>query len=276
MGRAFPFGTTTMYHPVRAFRVAFLAAWTLSVFPASVHPAPPAGPGADDKAKREATDRRQKEHDDAVQKALSDYHKILGEARVPGERAAALLKLRQAEKDPLILSELTRKLSDVEVVRAVAIAGVEEYRGHDRAADALARSLSTSAKDPAMLEKTVTALGRVGMPSSASATIGLLKHSDIHVVAAAARALGEMTSTAAIEPLLAAWEGLEAERKKGGDAQKAAEERLKTLGGPLQGALQKLTGQKPTSPAEWRAWWIKNRSTVRLTPPTPVKCSKHF
>jgi hypothetical protein len=268
-----------MRHSLRTFRVVLLAAGSLSAFALSVHPAPPAPhappPAAsDDKAKRDAA--RQKEHDDAVQKALSEYHKLSGEARVPGERAAALLKLRQAEKDPLILSELTRKLSDVEVVRAVAIAGVEEYRGHDRAADALARSLSTSAKDPAMLEKTVTALGRVGMPSSASATIGLLKHSDIHVVAAAARALGEMSSTTAIEPLLAMWEGLEAERKKGGDAQKAAEERLRVLGDPLRGALQKLTSQNVASAAEMRAWWIKNRSTLKLTPPTPVKCSKHF
>jgi HEAT repeat protein len=210
-----------------------------------------------------------KQHDEAVQKALSEYHTLLGTTRSPAERAAVVMKLGEGERDPRIVAELSSRLSDAEAVRAEAITALGKYRREERAAQALARVLPAAAKAPATLAKVLDALAAVGHPAAVTAVSRLARHPDATVAAAAARALGEMHAVAAIEPLLTAWEAIDQEKKKGGDAQRVAEERWQRVGEPLRGALAKLIGQNLGSSTEMRSWWIKNRSTHRLKDPLP-------
>jgi hypothetical protein len=265
--------------PRRTIAGALLAAVILSGLAAAGQPAaPPPDQVAEEKAQLSALrQEQQKQHDEAVQKAFAEYHKLMGAARVPGERAAVLAKLAGAEKDPRILSELSSRLSDADVVRAEAIAGLGNYHGDERAAQALMRALPANAQNPGVQSKILDALAAVGHPTALTTASGFLRHGDAQVAASAARALGEMHSVAAIEPLLASWEAVDQERKKGGDAQRAAEERLGVVGGPLRDALAKLTGQPLGATTEYRVWWIKNRSTYRIKepPPRPL-CTEHF
>jgi hypothetical protein len=257
---------------------ASLSACALAGFFAFGQPAAPPELTADERAQLAALEReRRKEHDEAVQKAFGDYQKLMGETRSPGERAVVLAKLAAAEKDPKILSELSRKLADVELVRAEAIAALRQYYWDEEAAKALARALPACARDPVMLAKLLDTLGVVGHPAAAPAVMGFLKHEDEKVAKAAVRALGEMRHVGAIEPLVAAWEELENNKKKGGEIQKEAEKQLKALASPLREALQRLTGPHFEAPKDYRAWWVKHRATHRLKePPSPVLCLKHL
>jgi hypothetical protein len=256
----------------RALAAGIWAAWALSAL--SVHGQPPPDVLTDEEKALTASiqEERRKDHEEAVKRALDEYRQALREAKNPSERAAALWKLAETETDPRLLPELTRALADAEVMRREAMGALSRYRDDEKAAQALVRLLPTNERDPALLEKNLDALGNVGHPATAPAVVRYLKDKNAPVAAAAARALAKMKTPGAIEPLLSAWEEIEAIKDK-----KAKEDRLKGMQGPLSIALVKLTGQSFATPAEYRVWWIQHRATHKLKErPPPVLCKKHF
>ncbi len=110
-----------------------------------------------------------------------------------------------------------------------------------------------------MQVRCLSALAMIGHESALPLAAKLLGHPEAKVAAEAARVLGEISVASAAIPLLVAWEEMEKDRKKSGDAAKSAEERLRILGSPLKDALARLTGQRFDSPDDVRKWLVSNR-----------------
>jgi hypothetical protein len=256
------------------------AACLLSALPASAQAVrQPPGLTPEEKAQIQLIEReRQKEHDEAVEQALGEYQKALSAAKAPNERAAVIWKLGESEKDAKIVAVLARHLNDAEMVRKEAMAALGKYRCDPRAAETLARALQANAGSPETLVKNLDALAEVGHPSSSAFVMKFLdRRQDAQVIAAAARALGSLYNTGAIDALTAIWEDVEHDVKKEGRHRGMTAEQLRAAGGALKGALARLTGQSFGSPSEYRQWWIANRATYKLLPPPPpVLCRKHL
>jgi hypothetical protein len=227
----------------------------------------------EEKAALVAGDREMRQqHDEAVKRALDEQKKALREAKGPSERAAAVWRLGDAERDPRIVAELVRSLGESELVRQEAVAALGRYRGDKTAAQALAGALASS-RTPAATERILAALASVGHESCVPAVVKLIADKEPRVAAAAVHALGEANAAAAVEPLLALWEALDRDRQRSGDTKREAEDRLKVAERPLKDALAKLTGQAFGGPAEGRAWWAQNRAAYKpKEEPPPVLC----
>jgi hypothetical protein len=244
--------------------------------------APPAGgqdPSADETSKRQELKRQQqREHDEAVQRALDECRKTLQSAREANERAVAVWKLGEAEKDAKIVAELSARVMDAELVRREAMAALTCYRHDAKAAEALVRALSLNVGNPSLLAKNLEALGNVGHASSIPHVARFLeRHQDPHATAAAARALARIHNASAVDALASAWSELDGMIKRGGIAKGAAEGRWNVVGKPIKDALAELTGQSLSTPEEYKRWWAQNRGAYRPKEATPVTlCRKHF
>jgi hypothetical protein len=230
---------------------------------------------AEEKAALAAGDKEMKrQHEEAVKKALDDFKQTLREAKTPGERAAAVWKLGEAERDPRIASEIARFLGEAES-RGEAMSALGKYRRDKTAAQVLIGALASGLRNPIQTERCLSALASVGHESAAPAVAKVLNDKDDRVSAAAVHALGETNCAAAVDPLILFWEELEKNKKKDGDIKRFAEEKLKLVTTPLKEALAKLTDQKLAGPEEYRAWWAQNRSAFKPKVETPPILCRH-
>jgi anti-sigma factor ChrR (cupin superfamily) len=121
-----------MNSPGHLLATAAVAAGSLAGLPAfgQATPSRPSELTAEEKAQVEAIRReRLKEHDETVQRALEEHRALLRAARTANDRAAAVWKLADAEKDPKIVAELARRLNDAEIVRGEALAALAKHTG---------------------------------------------------------------------------------------------------------------------------------------------------
>jgi lysophospholipase L1-like esterase len=218
----------------------------------------------EEKAERAAAAKEEKhQHEETVKKALDEFRKSLAATKNPAERAEAVKKLGEAEKDPKIVAELAKHLSESFTVRTETIAALAKYRKDKAAAQALLGAIPANASDPSNLERLFLALGSVGHEMAAAVIAKHVPDREDRVSLAAIKALGEISAAASIDALIAEWERMEKEKKKGDEQKKAMEERQKLLGVPLKDSLQKLTGQKFTVMEDYRPWWNANRADFK-------------
>jgi len=229
----------------------------------------------DPKAEIAAWEQAQRRaHEEAVEKALDAYKAAIRAAKTPSERATAVWQLGDAERDPKILAELARVAREPGLVRQEAVAALGKYRGEKAAAQALVGALTASLSrgETDMAERCLAALAGVAHESGIPAVARLVADKNANVAAGAIRVLGETDAPAAIPPLLAVWEELDRDAQRSGDSKKQAEDRLKVVEKPLREALAKRTGESLAGPAEYRAWWLRNRASIkpRDDPPPPI------
>jgi hypothetical protein len=251
----------------RILRGLVLAAVALAALPAAAEEKKAEGEEkkADDKDAR-------REHDDAVKAALEAFKKAVREAKAPAERAVAVKQLSAAERDPRLVPELARLLADADPVCAEVMTALAAYRRDKAAANALLAILPTHAKKPALLERNLEALGAVGLESTIPTVARYAQDETDSVAGAAIRALGWMNGVAAVETVLAVWEDLERNRKKGGDAKAKADKRVAAVAPALKEALTRLTGQRYHFVEEHRAWWNQNRASYKPKEEPNVLC----
>jgi len=251
----------------RILRGLALAAVALAALPAAAEEKK-----ADEK-KAEGDDKEaRREHEDAVKAAVEAFKKAVREAKTPAERAAAVKQLAAAERDPRLVPELARFLADADPVRLEAMTALVAYRRDKVAANALLSILPTHAKKPALLERNLEALGAVGLESSIPTVARYAQDEADSVAGAAIRALGWMNGAAAVEMVLAVWEDLERNRKKGGDAKAKADKRVAAVAPAFKEALTRLTGQRYHFVEEHRAWWNQNRASYKPKEEPSVLC----
>jgi hypothetical protein len=247
-----------------------VAAGACAVLPAVGEEKKP--PTAEDRAEQAEAKR---EHEELVKGALEELKTGLREAKTPNDRVAVIRKVSGAERDPRIAAELVRLLVEPEVVRVEVMAALGKYRRDRVAGQGLVAALATSAKNPSLLSRNLTAIGEVGVEAALPALAKYARDENTIVAAAAAVAMGGLNCAAAVDQVILAWEEQETLKKKGGDAKSKAEARLKAVGPSFKESLQRLTGQKYYFVEEHKSWWLQNRAAFKPKDEPPGLCP-HF
>lgn len=208
-------------------------------------------------------------HDDIVKQALDQFKKSIREAKNDFERANAIYRLSQRERDVTIIAQMPPFLTTGgDVHRAAAIELLKDYRFDPLAVQALSAAIPANRTKGPILEKIIDALGRIGHESAVPVLVERIDTGDTMTALAVAQALGKIESAASIEALLKAFDRLDRENKKGQDLQKEAkkafEGRQRAVAESIQVSLKFLTGQFFSSYAEYDAWWAKNRETFKF------------
>lgn len=246
----------------------------------------PAEEGASDKkAAAEAEKEAKKKHDEGVKKCLDEFKKAFMEAKSPNERASAIRLLGVCdEKDPKIVARIASFLatdpSDKESLAPMAAAQALGGFHKDRtAAAALLGAVEANKKNSRLQEYIILALGQVGGDSALPVLVSHLKDNDAEVASAAARALGDLNTAAAIEPLLKTLERLERDEKLGSEvnpggvgggniglaeANGDARKRAGTVKPAIKESLRKITGEEYMTSKDYQEWWAKNRATFKV------------
>jgi hypothetical protein len=219
----------------------------------------------------------QRRHDAEVKRVLDAFAQELAGGKTDNERAVALLNLASAKvRDPRIAAKaipfLTREGDATRGEAAVALAG---YPGDKQVARALNTALGPNRTRPRVVEKLVASIVAVGHASSVPYLERVLRSGDPALGVAAAGALGHFRTKDAFEALLEVYGRLTAERqaaaRRGGDAKKTVEERLKKFEPAIRGSLARLAGQKLAGWTDYRAWWKLNKADfVAGRPTTPI------
>ncbi len=223
----------------------------------------------------------QRRHDEEVKRVLDAFAKELAQGKTDNERAVALWNVGSVKaRDPRIAEKVIPFLTkEGDAVRSEAAAALAGYPGDKQVAHALNAALGANRARPRVLEKLVLAIVAVGHESSVQPLEQMLRSGDPALGAAAARALGHFRTEDAFDALLGVYGRLTAERQAaarlGGDARKAADERIRAFEPAVQESLSRLAGQKLAGWADYRAWWKQNKavflsgqSTAPIAPPS--------
>jgi hypothetical protein len=229
-------------------------------------------PAAAEEKKPEPDKEDRREHEEAVKKAVDEFKTAVREAKSPAERAAAVKRLAAAERDPKLVSELSRLLADADLVSNEVMQALAVYRREKAAANALLAVLPAFAKKPAQLQQALETLGDIGLESTLPTVARYVQDDSDAVVGSAIRALGGMNCIPAVDTVLAVWEEIERSRKKGGAAKTKGDQRMAALGPVMKEALARLTGQKYHFVEEHRAWWAQNRASFKPKEEPNVLC----
>ena len=191
----------------------------------------------------------------ALQDAPLDlFRKRIGAAKTIHEKALAIRDLGDA-RDPAAVPALARYLApqggdgNVLLVTTAADA-LAKLRGSVAASRALAGAADALRRHPYLHARLTEAVARVGHESGLALFDEALRGPD---PAPAVRSIAAFPASVAVEALLV--EGRKVERKGGEGADRFREELVK--------ALQKLTGEKYPSLAEFELWWKKRGPSFR-------------
>jgi hypothetical protein len=209
-----------------------------------------------------------KAHDEAVGKAIDDFKKAVADGKGDNERATAILKLGQSERDLRIVGAVApHLLADGDLARHEAIGVLKVYRRERAAGQALLAALPACKGKPTQLERLVAALGEVGIEEAVPALVEQIKSANKKVAAAAAKALGETGGAAVVDPLVKALRRLEADRGAyqlpTGGISNEGQERFAAIAPAALEALAAVTGQKLSNAAEYEEWWKKGQGTFK-------------
>jgi len=208
-------------------------------------------------------------HDDIVKQALDQFKKSIREAKNDFERANAIYRLSQRERDVAIIAQMPPFLTTGgNVNRVAAITLLTDYRLDPLAAQTLAAAIPANRARGPILAKLYDALGTIGHESAVPVLVERINAGDTRTAPAAAETLGQIKSAASIEALMKAFDRLERDNNKGQglqkEAKKAFEDRQNAVAEAILGSLRILTGQLLSSRAEYDAWWSKNRETFKF------------
>ncbi len=196
--------------------------------------------------------------------AIDLFKQRVAAAKSVHDKAAAIRELGLA-KDPGAVPALARFLapqpSDCNCLLPVAAAeALGKLRGSVGAARALAGAAEASRKNAYLYSRYVEALARVGHESGLALFEETLKGPD---AAAAVKAIAAFPPAVALEALLV--EARKTERKGGEGADRLREELIK--------GLQKVSGEKYPSLAEFELWWKKRGPSFRAEAEAREKAS---
>jgi hypothetical protein len=209
-----------------------------------------------------------KAHDEAVGKAIDAFKKAVADLKVDGERAAAIYKLGQSERDLRIVGAVAPYLlPEGDLTRAEAISVLKVYRRERAAVQVLMSAIPACKGSPSTLEKILAALGVVGGEEAVPVLVEHLKNSNKTVAAEAAKALGETGSASAMDPLIKGLRRLEGDRASyqlpSGAVSNEGLERYNAVAPAALKALAAISGQKLSKSAEYEEWWKKNQGTFK-------------
>ena len=188
---------------------------------------------ADDDAFREA----QKEWKDALKS--NDVHRVVAAAEVLGSTGD--------KKAVSLLLEAATRIDQERIFEATVSALAELARGESDEAAEEVRKKARRASDPRQRIACVEALSQVDAASSAEVLGELLDDRVQSVRVAAIDALGRMERKEGVGPLIAL---LEKREKKGGQEIESARR-----------ALEKITGARFSTAADWRNFWDPRKET---------------
>ncbi len=188
-------------------------------------------------------------------KPLDLFRQRIAAAKSLQEKALAIRELGEArppEAVPAIARYLAPQAGDCNVLLAsTAVEALAKFRGSVAASRALVGAAEALRRHPYLHARIVEALGRVGHETGLALFDEALKGPD---AAAAVRAIASFPPSVAVEALLV--EGRKLERRSG--------EEVDRLRGELLKGLQRLTGEKYPSLAEFELWWRKRGPAFRL------------
>ncbi|HEX7899556.1 MAG TPA: LamG domain-containing protein [Planctomycetota bacterium] len=196
--------------------------------------------------------------------ALDLFKQRVAAAKTVHEKAAAIRELGHAREPgavPALARYLAPQPSDCNCLLPVAAAeALGKLRGSVGASRALAGAAEASRKNAYLYARYVDALARVGHESGLALFEDALKGPE---AAAAVKAIAAFPPGVAVEALLV--EARKAERKGGEGVDRLREELLK--------GLQKVSGEKYPTFAEFELWWKKRGPSFRVEAEAREKAS---
>lgn len=191
------------------------------------------------------------------QDALETFKQRIAAAKSVHEKAAALRALGDAQpRDPAAVPALARYLNPQGgdchgLLPTTAAEALGNFRGSVAAARVLTAAAEACRKNPYLFARYVDALSRVGHEAGFALFEEALRGPG---AAAAIKTIATFPASVAVEALLV--EGRKLDRKQGDDVAKVREEIVK--------GLQKLSGEKYPSLAEFELWWKKRGPAFRV------------
>lgn len=203
------------------------------------------------------------ESEEDCKKAVDAFGAAYRNAAEPA-RIAAISELgkHKCEKAVGILSQLLT--GEAEKVRIAAAKALGTYDSA-KAVEAAANAVSANLKDHEVLEALAKAIEDIDWEVGATILNPLLrKHDDkdileaLHVIVPV---LGKLGSASSVDPLIKLLEHAENEGKGGGRVKgirSRGNPQLAALKGPVDKALQAITGGTQSSSDKWEEWWKAN------------------
>jgi len=198
----------------------------------------------------------------AVEAFRASYNNSVESARIDAVREVAK---HQCEKTIGVLSQLlTGETPKVRIAAAKALGGYD----HPKAVEAVAAAVLPNRDRHEVLEALAKALEDLDWEVGAAVLNPLLrKHDDMDILEALhiiVPVLGKMGSATSVEPLIKLLEHAENEGKRVrvGGKRYAGNPRLAALKGPIDKALQQITGGDQSSSDKWDDWWKANRERL--------------
>lgn len=231
---------------------------------------------------QDADKDEKKKKDDEAKVKIDEFKKGLKTCKTEGDVRVALQKLGELQH-PRVLNEFRNYL----VSRSLDLVGaateqVSKYKKEKEAADALIAAVGAHGKNKDAAVLCIRSLGEVGFKPSARVLLGYFKNRDTMLAREAVDSVGKLKSKDSIDPLLNLARELEAIRddnnqpgappiplpganvpQAGGNQMDDDRKRKQELKGPVNTALQNVTGEKWGTLKEWEIWWNKNRSKFK-------------
>lgn len=182
------------------------------------------------------------------------------------------------EKTLALLTPLL--VNDAEKVRVAAAKALGKFDS-GKAVAALAEAVAPNDKDTAVLDAIAQALKELDWEAGAEKLNPYLKDHEKHVESALhviVPVLGSLGSPSSVEPLIELLRHAENDRtgrvavkgiKTGGKNSTAKEAALK---GPIEKALQDITGHTDTTSAAWEAWWNATKGPMLADAKIVYRC----
>lgn len=215
--------------------------------------------------------------DKAAEEALEKF-KAAYKSPSPAQRAEAVKELARTQHEKIVARLGSLLVSDEEVVRVAAAAGLGVCKDHrPKAANALLAGLGANARAPDVAAAILLALGTLGDEKTIGVIHGHFEDKDTKIAAGALQACGLMGRQQSVEALLAFMRKAEkiANRSDGGGAGgfgglpdvggggDPQRQRARTLLPVAVKAMQAISKEKYETVQEWEIWWNKRKAAAK-------------
>jgi hypothetical protein len=217
--------------------------------------------------------------DKEVEEAIHRFKKGMNNPSAPA-RASAVSEFAgtKTEKTAAMLGNLLG--ADTEPVRKAAALGLGGFSDYKKiVTPMLLAGLNMNAKEPKVMEAIFQGLAKLDDESALPAIHGYFDDKDSTIASAALLAAADIRTVGSIPlvmDLMRKYEKIDANAKSGGGGgygspgvpggggtdpkQKLAKD---VLPATIK-AMQKLSGEKWTTPKEWEIWWKRNQATFKI------------
>lgn len=209
-----------------------------------------------------------KKADDEAKARLADFRKDLRKCKVNDDVGRAIAILGQFQH-PRILAELKKWINSRQTdIAGVAAEMIAKYKG-DRAAAELLAATALSRKEPEVVEKCLRYLADVKYRPIVPKILKFFRNNNTAFAREAIDTCAALKSKLAMDTLIKLareLDGIQDNANTGGLGGVADErlQRKRALSGPVEDALEAITGEKKKeSVREWDRWWRRNKRSFK-------------